>query len=192
MCRYLYNVLIINHILGMEAVEESSECNPQIHAAIRSAEPSVLVAVSKTSNRNMLVYHVRRDSDGRIDRVNPVRAEWIMFQDDPSGLTREPLSFIEQQAFGITPRPYNGAPCFSIPALYGGSGIIYVHEDAGGNVHCLVQFTHTDRRVTRMRVTSVHVHVGKMHVDWIGVDTQTDEPVVVRLTSMGMSSAILT
>jgi hypothetical protein len=175
----------------MKAGLEAYESIAQIHDAIRSSEPNVLVAVSKTSNRNILVYYTCRDSEGRIDRVNPVRAEWIMFQDDPSGQTREPLSFIEHKAFGIMPRPYNGAPCFSIPALYGGSGIIYVHEDADGNAHCLVQFTHADKSVTRMRVTSAHVHVVKMQIDWTGVDTQTDEPVVVRLTNMGMSSSIL-
>jgi len=171
-------------------MEESKE---QLLEAIRASDPNVLVIVSKTSNNNVLVYYTCRDANGGIDRENPVRVEWLMLEQDPTGNTREPLSFIEHNAFGITSRPFKGAPCFSIPALYGGSGIIYVHQDEVDkrSAKCLVSFTHSDDSTTKMRVEHVHVNVGKMHMDWNGLNMLTGKPVTVRLTRMGMQSHVL-
>lgn len=171
----------------------SFEYAAQLREAIQATDPNVLVVVSKTSNNNVLVYYTCRDANGNIDREHPVRAEWIMLEKDPTGNTREPLSFVEQNAFGIIDRPFKGAPCFSIPALYGGAGIIYVHQDEVDKrlAKCLISFTHSDDSVTKMRVEYVHVNVGKMQMDWNGVNMLTNKPVVVRLTHMGMYSHVL-
>jgi Domain of unknown function (DUF4833) len=175
-------------------MEDTGSVVELMHETLRTSESDMLISVSKTSNRNVIVYYVRRDAaTGEIDRDNPVRAEWIMFQKDPTGNTREPMSFVEQRAFGIIPRPFRGAPCFSIPALYGGSAIIYVHEEegGGGEARCLVSFTHADTRITKMCVESVHVNVATMQMDWKGVYMHTGDPVVVRVTNLGMYSHIV-
>lgn len=171
-------------------MEDSDVSKEQLCEAIRASDPNVLVTVSKSSNSNVLVYYTCRDARGSIDRENPVRVEWLMLQKDPTGNTREPLSFIEYNAFGITSRPFMGAPCFSIPALYGGAGIIYVHQDEVDKrlAKCLVSFTHSDGGTTKMRVEHVHVNVGKMHMDWNGLNMLTGKSVTVRLTHMGMQS----
>jgi hypothetical protein len=169
------------------------EDTEQLCLAIRASDPNVLVVVSKTSNKNVIVYYACRDDNGNIDKEHPVRVEWIMLEQDPTGHTREPLTFIEQNAFGITDRPFKGAPCFSIPSLYGGAGIIYVHQDEVDKrlAKCLVSFTHSDDSTTKMRIEHVHVNVGRMHMDWSGLNMLTNKPVTVRLTHMGMYSHVL-
>ena len=165
----------------------------QLRAAIHASDPNVLVVVSKTSNRNVIVYYACRDHTGSIDKEHPVKAEWIMLEQDPTGHTREPLTFVEQNAFGVIDRPFKGAPCFSIPSLYGGAGIIYVHQDEVDKrlAKCLISFTHSDGSTTKMRIEHVHVNVGRMQMDWSGLNMLNGKPVVVRLTHMGMYSHVV-
>ncbi len=61
--------------------------------------PGELFRVERSTNANVVVYQANRTADGELDRLDPVRAEWIMRAEDGR---REALTFLERSfAYGF-------------------------------------------------------------------------------------------
>jgi hypothetical protein len=183
------------------SVQVSNMSSQASHAdvLVRSLQDSVLFTVSNTSTPNVVVYTGLRNAAGYIDSANPVHAEWVMLGSDPPGgargLIREPLSIIfEQGALGPTAAPVgpDGAPGFTIQAVYRGERVVSIHEDEDGQLCCLLTFTdESGASLVTMRIDHVLVNIQQEFAEWTGVDVDTGSDCVVRMFDQGMRAQIV-
>jgi hypothetical protein len=173
---------------------EAFNAAAQADALIRSMQENVLFTVSNTRTANVVVYTGLRTAQGYVDTCNPVHAEWHMLASDPPGgprgHIREPLSPIfEQAALGPTAAPVgpDGAPGFTIQAVYRGGEVIGIHEDEDGQLCAVVTFRAEDGSViVTMRVDHVLINTENESADWTGADVDTGDACVVRMFDQGL------
>lgn len=143
----------------------------------RPDEPGQLFYVQRSPNSNTVIYAARLDTNGTIDRSNPVEAFWRKFNIDGS---KQSLNFIERMmAYGVrADRVKPGAPVtFTIAALP--ERKLTLTLDANKRPQALIQI---GGRTVKLAYVYLHVVEGGLmpnvpELDIFGTDLATGKAV---------------
>ena len=103
MKKYLLSVLLI--FLVIFVVHAGN--NEPVHTAQNSKYPTpkltdkLLFFVQRTHNKNTVIYELNSQTDGELDKNNPLHPSWIRYEE---GGVRKELSFIQNRVYGLDVR----------------------------------------------------------------------------------------
>jgi hypothetical protein len=118
-------------------------------SATAPACPDELFRIERSKNANVIVYELRRGSDGEIDRAQPVRASWIMLA---SHGEREDLNLLERTlAYGFEVEDAAPRPGWTLRLKAEKKRPIAVREVAGC-VHAMATIGGSEGALTRIYV----------------------------------------
>ncbi|MCC7482318.1 MAG: DUF4833 domain-containing protein [Hyphomicrobiales bacterium] len=128
------------------------------------SDPNQIFFLQRSMNANTIVYAARIDSDGTLDRREPIEVFWRRFNDSGEKL---PLTFTERNlAFGVNTkhlRNENGAYLVTLKAYAGRSAVLRVVNGAprlegkiaGQEARLISAFLHLDESGRIPRVIKV-------------------------------------